>query len=59
MRGSIALPMDDLHNFCDRHPIRRLALFGSALRADFSPESDVDLLVFVAGGRPVGRPYGG
>jgi predicted nucleotidyltransferase len=31
--------------FCQRHRIARLALFGSALRDDFGPESDVDLLV--------------
>ena len=31
--------------FCQRHCIARLALFGSALRDDFGPESDVDVLV--------------
>jgi predicted nucleotidyltransferase len=31
--------------FCTRHGIRRLALFGSVLRADFRPDSDVDVLV--------------
>ena len=31
--------------FCREHQIRRLALFGSALRDDFRPESDVDVLV--------------
>jgi predicted nucleotidyltransferase len=31
--------------FCQRHHIRRLALFGSVLREDFSPDSDVDVLV--------------
>jgi hypothetical protein len=31
--------------FCRRHRIRRLALFGSALRDDFGPRSDVDVLV--------------
>ena len=31
--------------FCRRHHIRRLAVFGSALRDDFRPDSDVDLLV--------------
>jgi predicted nucleotidyltransferase len=30
--------------FCRRHHIRRLAVFGSALRDDFRPDSDVDLL---------------
>ena len=31
--------------FCGRHHIRRLALFGSVLRADFRPDSDVDVLI--------------
>lgn len=31
--------------FCREHGIKRLAIFGSALRGDFGPESDVDLLV--------------
>lgn len=34
-----------LADFCRRNGIRRLAVFGSALRDDFGPESDVDLLV--------------
>ncbi len=34
-----------LADFCRRHHIRRLALFGSVLRDDFGPESDVDVLV--------------
>src|SRR5437879_3429307 len=31
--------------FCRKHHIRRLALFGSALRDDFGPASDIDVLV--------------
>ena len=31
--------------FCRRNPIRRLAFFGSVLRDDFGPQSDVDVLV--------------
>ena len=34
-----------LSGFCERYHIRRLALFGSALRDDFGPQSDVDVLV--------------
>lgn len=34
-----------LAEFCKRHRIRRLAFFGSVLRDDFGPESDVDVLV--------------
>lgn len=41
----IAVPKDVLPDFCRRHHIRRLALFGSILREDFRGESDVDVLV--------------
>ena len=37
--------MDRIAEFCQRNRIRRLALFGSVLRDDFTPESDVDVLV--------------
>jgi predicted nucleotidyltransferase len=36
---------DAVVEFCRRNGVRRLAVFGSALRDDFMPESDVDLLV--------------
>ena len=41
------LPLSDaqIRTFCQKHHIRRLALFGSVLRDDFGPSSDVDLLV--------------
>jgi len=49
----ISIPQDELRAFCQRHRIRRLALFGSVLREDFRPESDVDVLVdFEEGGEP-------
>lgn len=41
----IDIPQDQLVDFCQRWKIRELALFGSVLRSDFSPVSDVDLLV--------------
>lgn len=34
-----------LAEFCRRNHIRKLALFGSVLRSDFNPESDIDVLV--------------
>jgi predicted nucleotidyltransferase len=40
-----AIPQGDLEAFCQRHHIRRLSLFRSVLRADFRPDSDVDVLV--------------
>jgi predicted nucleotidyltransferase len=45
MSKHIILPKETMADFCRRRHIRRLALFGSALRGDFGPESDVDLLV--------------
>jgi predicted nucleotidyltransferase len=44
-RVRIEIPHDRLVDFCRRHHIRRLALFGSVLRDDFTPDSDVDVLV--------------
>ena len=41
----IELPQERIKEFCKRHHIRKLSLFGSALRDDFSPESDLDILV--------------
>ena len=40
----VAIPKDKLAEFCRRNRIRRLSLFGSVLRDDFGPESDVDVL---------------
>ena len=40
-------------DFCRRNGIRRLAVFGSALRDDFTPESDIDLLVEFEPGQKV------
>jgi predicted nucleotidyltransferase len=39
------LPMTEIAAFCRRHAITRLSLFGSVLREDFSPSSDIDVLV--------------
>ncbi len=42
------IPMNKIAKFCQHWKIRELALFGSALRDDFSPDSDLDLLVTFA-----------
>ncbi len=39
------IPQQRVKEFCRRHHIRRLALFGSALRDDFAPDSDLDVVV--------------
>jgi uncharacterized protein len=36
---------DRIAEFCERHYVRKLSLFGSVLTADFGPESDIDVLV--------------
>jgi predicted nucleotidyltransferase len=42
---NIRIPREKIANFCLRNHIRKLSLFGSVLRDDFGPESDVDVLV--------------
>ena len=41
----ITIPKEEIEQFCQRHHIRKLSLFGSVLRDDFTPESDIDFLV--------------
>ena len=53
-RAKIDIPKDKIAAFCRTHHIRRLALFGSVLRDDFRPDSDVDILVEFEPGHPVG-----
>jgi uncharacterized protein len=45
---TVALPMRELAGFCRRWKISELTLFGSALREDFGPDSDLDILVTFA-----------
>jgi hypothetical protein len=52
--AQIVLPGRQLSTFCRRYHVRRLALFGSVLRADFRPDSDVDVLVAFEEGTHVG-----
>ena len=44
-RAKITVPQEQIAEFCQKHHIRKLALFGSVLRKDFRPGSDVDVLV--------------
>ena len=53
MSPHVSIDRDAVSAFCQRHHIARLALFGSVLRDDFGPDSDVDVLVeFEAGHVP-------
>jgi len=54
MLGNINVPKDRIAEFCQRHSIRKLAFFGSVLRDDFGPGSDVDVLVEFTPGAGVG-----
>jgi len=53
-RVRIDVPKDKIADFCRKHHIRKLALFGSVLREDFRPDSDVDVLVEFEPGHTVG-----
>jgi uncharacterized protein len=44
-KARIVVPKEQLAEFCRRHHICKLSLFGSVLRDDFRPNSDVDVLV--------------
>jgi predicted nucleotidyltransferase len=45
LQKNIQVPQNQIAAFCQKHHIRKLSLFGSALREDFTPDSDVDVLV--------------
>lgn len=56
-RVRIAIPMGQVFDFCRRNHIRKLSLFGSVLREDFRPDSDVDVLVEFEPGRTPGLAF--
>ena len=45
---AIELPMTEIAEFCQRWQISEFSLFGSVLREDFRPDSDIDILVTFA-----------
>ena len=51
---NVQIPRERIADFCHRHHIRRLSFFGSVLRDDFRPDSDVDVLVEFESGHTVG-----
>ncbi len=57
MGVQIGLPKAEIADFCRRHHIQRLALFGSVLREDFSSASDVDVLVEFEPGHTPGLAF--
>lgn len=54
MNPKISIPRDHLAAFCRANGIAWLAVFGSALREDFGPDSDIDMLVEFDPGRTPG-----
>jgi predicted nucleotidyltransferase len=54
MKAKVALDYERVAELCRRHHIRKLSLFGSVLRDDFRPDSDVDVLVEFESGYSVG-----
>ncbi len=56
---NILVPKEKIEEFCRHHHIRRLAIFGSALRDDFRPDSDLDVLVEFEPGHVPGLAFFG
>jgi len=52
--GQIRVDQEELAELCRRHRVRRLSFFGSVLRDDFGPDSDIDVLVEFEQGVTVG-----
>ena len=52
--NSLAVDKKSLEEFCRRNGIRKLSFFGSVLREDFGPDSDVDVLVQFEPGKVLG-----
>jgi hypothetical protein len=52
MKANVQLDRNVLADFCRKWRIRELSIFGSALRDDFNPESDLDFLVSFEPGAP-------
>ena len=59
MSPHFSIDREAVSAFCRRHHIARLALFGSVLRDDFGPESDVDVLVEFQAGHVPGMGFVG
>ena len=53
-RAPIQISQKRVEKFCQKHHIRKLSFFGSFLREDFKPESDLDVLVEFESGEVVG-----
>ena len=57
MNANLNLPENRVAEFCRANGILKLAIFGSVLREDFGPDSDIDVLVEFAPGRTPGLRF--
>ena len=55
--SNIDVPTEEIAAFCRRHRIRKLAFFGSVLRDEFGPDSDIDVLVEFEPGQTPGLRF--
>jgi predicted nucleotidyltransferase len=53
----ISFPKERIAEFCRKHHIKKLAIFGSALRPDFRDDSDIDILVEFEPGQTPGLAF--
>jgi len=53
-RAKIQIPKERIVDFCRRHQIRNLSLFGSVVREDFKQGSDIDILIEFKPGKRIG-----
>ncbi len=53
-RAQFKIPKKKIEEFCEKHRIHKLSVFGSFLRKDFRPDSDLDILVEFEPGEKVG-----
>ena len=54
LAARLGVPMSGIAAFCERWGVEELALFGSVLRDDFGPDSDIDAMVRLETGFPLG-----
>ncbi|HCE44755.1 MAG TPA: nucleotidyltransferase [Lentisphaeria bacterium] len=57
MNADVKLPIEKISEFCHKHRIKRMSVFGSALGKDFSPKSDIDVIVEFEEGVSVGLKF--
>jgi len=57
LRYRLAVSDEDIARFCQRWHIAQISVFGSALRSDFRPDSDIDVLIEFEDGKAPGLAY--